>query len=139
MNDFRITEQLAQRVGARIALGVGRITASAFPKQTAKPVCASLLASLLAALLAALLFGSGIARAQAPDNPVNPRIGESTAAWVQLQASNTEAAAPQPMLGEEATAAYRRYLDSFNNKIPLFFQSSLQSQQGGGGQGGGTN
>jgi hypothetical protein len=41
------------------------------------------------------------------------------------------------MLGAEANLAYKRYLESFNSKIPDFFGSSV-SQAGAGGSQGGT-
>lgn len=120
MNDFRITEQTARAVHAKARMPHGL-----------QP-----LPVLLAG--AVLLFVSRAAFAQQADQPAIPQIGESTAEWVQLQASGKQAAEPIPMLGEEATLAYRRYMDSFNSKIPLFFQSSLQTQPGSG-QAGGAN
>ena len=41
------------------------------------------------------------------------------------------------MLGAEASLAYKRYLESFNSKIPDFYGSSV-SQAGGSGSQGGT-
>ncbi|MFL9907105.1 DUF3613 domain-containing protein [Paraburkholderia sp. RL17-337-BIB-A] len=95
---------------------------------------------------AVLLAGSDMAAAQqAAQQPAQQsaqppvqQIGDATSAWLQLQRSGAAGSEPQPMLGAEATAAYRRYLDSFNSKIPPFFASSLQSQQGSG-PGGGAN
>ncbi|MFM0044261.1 DUF3613 domain-containing protein [Paraburkholderia sediminicola] len=95
---------------------------------------------------AMLLAGSEMASAQQPDQqpaqqatqPPVRQLGDATKEWLQLQTSGAEASEPLPMLGAEATAAYRRYLDSFDSKIPPFFASSLQSQQGNG-QGGGAN
>ena len=63
-------------------------------------------------------------------------VGHSTSAWLELQRSNTQAAAPQPMLGEEAGLAYRRYMQSFKSRIPDLYGSAL-NQGSGGGQGGG--
>jgi hypothetical protein len=87
---------------------------------------------------AMLLFGSDMAAAQQSPQPPVRQIGDATTEWLQLQSSGAEASEAQPMLGAEATAAYRRYLASFNSKIPPFFESSLQSQQGTS-QGGGAN
>lgn len=62
-------------------------------------------------------------------------IGEPTRAWLELQASGSAASAPQTTLGAEATLAYQRYLDSFRNQIPPFFDSSVQSTTRGSGSG----
>ncbi|MEC5405578.1 DUF3613 domain-containing protein [Paraburkholderia sp. MPAMCS5] len=62
-------------------------------------------------------------------------VGHSTSAWLELQRSNAQAAPVQPMSGEEAGLAYRRYMQSFNSKIPDLYGSALS--QGSGGQGAG--
>lgn len=65
--------------------------------------------------------------------------GQSTTAWLDLQRSNAQAAPIQPMLGAEATAAYRRYMDSFNAKIPATYGSALTKSNTGGSSGGSAN
>jgi hypothetical protein len=136
MNDFRITDDPARRVNA--GFDARRSTMTAHRDNAMRQIYVTLIGVLL-------LAGSDRAAAQQPDQApaqqsvhARTRIGDSTRQWLQLQSSGTEGSEPLPMPGEEATAAYRRYLESFNSKIPPFFASSLQSQQGSG-QGGGAN
>jgi hypothetical protein len=79
--------------------------------------------------------------------PRASEIGHATTGWLDLQRSDAEAGREPTMLGAEATLAYQRYLDSFKNKIPASFGSSVgsgdagSSLQGGGygyGNGGGA-
>ncbi|PMS29832.1 DUF3613 domain-containing protein [Paraburkholderia rhynchosiae] len=81
---------------------------------------------------------AGVAGSAAADQqPVaRSEVGHSTSAWLDLQRSNAQAAPVQPMPGEEAGLAYRRYMQSFRSKIPDLYGSAL-SQGSGGGQGGG--
>jgi hypothetical protein len=53
------------------------------------------------------------------------QIGDTTRYVLQLQADGTQAGKPLPMLGDEATAAYRRYLKSFEHPIPDFYDTTL--------------
>jgi hypothetical protein len=53
------------------------------------------------------------------------QIGDTTRYLLQLQSSGSQAAKPLPMLGDEATAAYRRYLKSFDHAIPDFYESPV--------------
>ena len=46
------------------------------------------------------------------------------------------AAPAQPMLGAEASLAYKRYLESFNSKIPDFYGSAMGQAGSGISQGG---
>ncbi|WP_321873517.1 DUF3613 domain-containing protein [Burkholderia ubonensis] len=62
-------------------------------------------------------------------------IGRSTDAWLALQRDNRAAGPDLPMLGDAASLAYQRYLDSFKNKIPDSMGSPLGS--GGGASSGG--
>ncbi|RQR53596.1 DUF3613 domain-containing protein [Burkholderia sp. Bp9125] len=64
-------------------------------------------------------------------------IGRSTETWLALQRDNRAAGADLPMLGDAASLAYQRYLDSFKNKIPDTLGSPLGSGGGAlsGGQG----
>ncbi|MFM0156019.1 DUF3613 domain-containing protein [Paraburkholderia sediminicola] len=90
------------------------------------------------ALIAALTAGTlEIAHAQTVSAPPVARseVGHATTAWLDLQRGNSQAAPEQPMLGEEAGLAYRRYMESFKSKIPETYGSAL-SQGSGGGQGG---
>lgn len=61
-------------------------------------------------------------------------IGPATHRLLRMQASNIHAAPPRPMLGDEASAAYKRYLDSFSHPIPEFFQTEVDTDSQGGGQ-----
>ena len=92
-----------------------------------------------------LLLGasaSGVASAQPPPSnssspptpgfaPAEPapfhasQIGDTTRYVLQLQADGTQAGKPLPMLGDEATASYRRYLKSFEHPIPDFYETKL--------------
>src|SRR5471032_1902120 len=83
---------------------------------------------------------SAQASAQASPQDAQPavlasEIGHSTRAWLDLQRSNTQAAPMLPTLGTEAGLAYRRYMESFNSKIPDLYGSALS---GGGSSGGGS-
>jgi hypothetical protein len=82
------------------------------------------------------------ASAYAQDAPAAPavkrsEIGHATQAWLDLQGSNVAVAPVQPMLGEEAGLAYRRYMESFKSKIPDLYGSAL-NQSSGGGSGSGS-
>ncbi|MFM0200111.1 DUF3613 domain-containing protein [Paraburkholderia fungorum] len=137
MNDVRITEDTVR--GVRAGIDARRSTAKAHGDNAVKLIYVTLISAVL-------LAGSDMAAAQQSAQPSDQQaaqapvqqVGDATRAWLQLQRSGAEGSEPQPMLGAEATAAYRRYLESFNSKIPPFFASSLQSQQGGG-PGGGAN
>ncbi|WP_144154011.1 DUF3613 domain-containing protein [Paraburkholderia sp. BCC1885] len=63
-------------------------------------------------------------------------IDHATSQWLALQRGNTQAAPEQPMLGSEASLAYKRYLESFNSKIPDFYGSSIGQGNGGASLGG---
>jgi len=77
------------------------------------------------------------AQAEATQRPVpNSEIDHATSQWLALQRSNTAAAPERPMLGAEANLAYKRYLDSFNSKIPDFYGSSIGQATSGGSSGG---
>lgn len=87
-------------------------------------------------IAACAIAATGSAYAQQSDNsgsaaaPVRAsEIGHSTQGWLELQRSGAAAAPPLPMLGEEATLAYSRYMESFKTKIPASFGSSVN--QGG--------
>jgi hypothetical protein len=53
-------------------------------------------------------------------------IGHATQAWLTLQASNAAAAPAQPMPGAQASAAYARYLKSFDAPIPAHYGSTFE-------------
>jgi hypothetical protein len=64
-------------------------------------------------------------------------VGSTTRQLLRLQVSGSQAGQALPMLGDEATAAYRRYMQSFNHPIPEFFQSTVNKNGSGGGNSGG--
>lgn len=94
--------------------------------QTAAPRAGRGRALCAAALALALACAVGAARAQSPqrDAPSASEIGHATQTWFALQASNREAAPAQPMIGEAASFAYARYIESFRTKIPAFYGSA---------------
>ncbi|WP_413191445.1 DUF3613 domain-containing protein [Pararobbsia alpina] len=55
-----------------------------------------------------------------------------------MQRSGANAGQPLTMSGDQASAAYGRYLKSFDTAIPVFFGSSLKSDvsSASGSQGG---
>lgn len=60
-------------------------------------------------------------------------VGEQTRAWLDLQASGTQASeAERPMSGELAERVYQRYLDSFTHPIPEQFQREAFTSDGDG-------
>jgi hypothetical protein len=61
--------------------------------------------------------------AQAEETAVEPRTGDETRAWVELQKSGSASvAASRPMTGEVADKVYKRYVDSFAHPIPDTFK-----------------
>lgn len=82
-------------------------------------------------VLAALLPLNGIAADTAQP------LGKEAKAWIDLQASGTQAAGgPRPMPGEIADNVYQRYVDSFKQPIPAEFkrQSTDSSSSNGSGK-----
>lgn len=76
------------------------------------------------------------AAASAEDNPAQAAIviGSVTESILDRQRQGNEAGVQLPVSGEVATRTYKRYLDSYNNPMPLFNQtvgSSLKSDSGG--------
>lgn len=99
-------------------------------------------AKLAAAVLIPLLVLGGAsacwAQSDAPQAAVPPsEVGHATDTWLELQRSNAAAAPAQPMLGAEAGLAYKRYLASFNSKIPDAYGSLMNQGGGSGSQSGG--
>lgn len=64
------------------------------------------------------------------DAPVT-QIGDAAHSLLALQRSGQLAAPAQPMLGAEASAAYARYLKSFDHPIPEHLDSSVGAVGGG--------
>ncbi|SAL79076.1 lipoprotein [Caballeronia peredens] len=70
------------------------------------------------------LFNTAIA--STPQNEAETKIGDSAQSWFALQASGHSAAVTEPMSGVQASAAYARYLKSFDIVIPERFGSSIK-------------
>jgi hypothetical protein len=93
-------------------------------------------ALVMVAMLTAGGTDAALAQTATAQPPVpNSEIDHATNQWLALQRSNTAAAPARPMLGAEANLAYKRYLESFNSKIPDFYGSSI-GQATSGSQGG---
>jgi len=52
-------------------------------------------------------------------------VGSTTRQLLRMQASGSQAGRRLPMLGDEASASYKRYIDSFNHPIPEFYQTTI--------------
>ncbi len=63
------------------------------------------------------------------------QVGDTTRHLLQLQADDRRPGARLPMLGDEASAGYDRYLKSFSHPIPEFYESSVGSNSGGANSG----
>lgn len=61
-----------------------------------------------------------------------PQIGDTTRGLLQLQAAGTQAGRRLPILGDQATLSYARYLKSFEHEIPDFFEKKVDSSSSGG-------
>jgi len=59
-------------------------------------------------------------------------IGDTTRHLLQMQARGDHAAPARPMLGAEASAAWRRYLNSFEHPIPEFYETTVGKNTGNG-------
>jgi len=61
--------------------------------------------------------------------PATPRVrlqsGEATRNLFRLQASGQQAGQRLPILGDQATLSYARYLKSFEHEIPDFFETDV--------------
>ncbi|PSD27422.1 DUF3613 domain-containing protein [Stenotrophomonas maltophilia] len=54
-----------------------------------------------------------------------PASGEATRNLFRLQASGQQAGQRLPILGDQATLSYARYLKSFEHEIPDFFETDV--------------
>ncbi|MNI24984.1 hypothetical protein D3C73_786200 [compost metagenome] len=76
------------------------------------------------------------ASAAAPDSggtqlqPNTSQIGDTTRSLFRLQASGEVAGARLPILGDQATSSYARYLKSFQYDIPQFFETDVAKSAG---------
>jgi len=58
--------------------------------------------------------------------PPRPRLGETTRALLQLQASGERAGKAHTVLGDQASRSYARYLNSFDHPIPEYLEYSVR-------------
>ncbi|PJL13179.1 hypothetical protein B9Y72_10475 [Stenotrophomonas maltophilia] len=62
--------------------------------------------------------------------PNTSQIGDTTRSLFRLQASGEVAGARLPILGDQATSSYARYLKSFQYDIPQFFETDVAKSAG---------
>lgn len=62
--------------------------------------------------------------------PNTSPIGDTTRSLFRLQASGELAGARLPILGDQATSSYARYLKSFQYDIPQFFETDVAKSAG---------
>lgn len=73
----------------------------------------------------------------APDAAFAPgfraaQVGDTTRYLLQLQADDSRPGNRLPMLGDEASAAYDRYMKSFSHAIPEFYEPSVSTSGNSG-------
>ena len=79
-----------------------------------------------ASLVVWLVLWAGVASAadgadmRASSQYIEP--GSGTRSWLELQRSGQAAAPARPLPGPVATRIYRRYLESFDHPVPMFFE-----------------
>lgn len=56
-------------------------------------------------------------------------IGQTTRDLLRLQASGAQAGKRLPILGDQASASYARYLKSFEHPIPVFFEATVEKSE----------
>lgn len=66
----------------------------------------------------------------AAPRPARSEVGDATRQLFRLQASGQQAGARLPILGDQATASYARYLKSFEHEIPDFFETGVGKSNG---------
>ncbi|MFK2932337.1 DUF3613 domain-containing protein [Dyella agri] len=75
---------------------------------------------------------------QADANPASApafranEVGDTTRYLLGLQADDDRPGTRLPMLGNQASAGYDRYMKSFNHGIPEFYESSVGKNGSGG-------
>ena len=62
--------------------------------------------------------------------PAKREFGQATRDLLHLQASGTAAAKKLPILGDQASASYKRYIDSFKHPLPEHFEEAVKTQNG---------
>lgn len=62
--------------------------------------------------------------------PVRSQIGDTARGLFRLQASGQQAGQRLPILGDQATLSYARYIKSFEHEIPDFFETDVAKSKG---------
>jgi len=65
-------------------------------------------------------------------DPQPSQVGDTTRALLRLQASGERAGTPLPILGDQASASYKRYIDSFTHPIPAYLAPNVRPDASGG-------
>lgn len=87
----------------------------------------------IARLAGALLVCSALGTTTAMSAESRPaQVGDATRALLRLQASGERAGTPLPILGDQASASYKRYLDSFTHPIPAHLTPNVRPDASGG-------
>ncbi|MBH1461577.1 DUF3613 domain-containing protein [Stenotrophomonas maltophilia] len=81
---------------------------------------------------AAVAITDGNAAAARPDRS---QIGDTTRNLFRLQASGQQAGQHLPILGDQATLSYARYIKSFEHEIPDFFETDVAKSKGSSSSG----
>lgn len=110
-------------------LGGPSLSAPAAAPMQAEPLPSLDIAAPSASAGEATAQATTIANDIAPASPAAPRArlpsGEATRNLFRLQASGQQAGQRLPILGDQATLSYARYLKSFEHEIPDFFETDV--------------
>jgi hypothetical protein len=89
--------------------------------------------STTARVAAVLLVCSALGTTTAKSAESRPaQVGDATRALLRLQASGERAGTPLPILGDQASASYKRYIDSFTHPIPAYLAPNVRPDASGG-------
>ncbi|WP_353101904.1 DUF3613 domain-containing protein [Stenotrophomonas lactitubi] len=115
----------------------GQMLGGAAPAPATAPLHSEPLATVdVSPLPAAATAADPAAPAATPDfggtqlRPNTSQIGDTTRSLFRLQASGEVAGARLPILGDQATSSYARYLKSFQYDIPQFFETDVAKSAG---------
>ena len=110
---------------------LGDAAPAAQPLQPRPPATVDLAAPLPASpVVASPAVASNDTALIARHRPAPAAIGETTRALFRLQASGEQAGPRLPILGDQATLSYARYLKSFEHAIPDFFETDVAGSKG---------
>ncbi|MBH1445318.1 DUF3613 domain-containing protein [Stenotrophomonas hibiscicola] len=77
-----------------------------------------------------ITYGNG-----ATARPGRSQIGDTARNLFRLQASGQQAGQHLPILGDQATLSYARYMKSFEHEIPDFFETDVAKSKGSSSSG----